>query len=899
MRPHVILAVLKRNLMSYFSGVLGYLFIGVFVVAAAWSAFNAQFFTNNLANLDQLTASFPFLLLFIIPAVTMTAWADEKRQGTDELLFTLPANDFDILLGKYLSLVVVYTIALAFSMAQLGVLGYYADPDWGLLATTYFGYWLAGSALIAAGMFASVLTSSVTVAFVLGSIICAVPVFVGSIGENMPRRAVQTTIAFGDSIRDTIADFCHELSLAERLREFAMGIVPLSGLIYFVSLIAFFLYLNLVFIGRRHWIKQNEGMPMEGHAGTRIACLAVILISGNLMISKASEAVGMRFDMTAERLYTLSKTTTDLMGKLDKDAPITIQAFISPQVPREYVGHQTRLKGLLRQYDRMGGSLIEVRYVDVAPFSEAADEARHFGIEPNRSQTDRDGRIQVEDVFLGAVVSSPNDQVVIPFFEQGSSIEYELTRSIRTVAKKERLTVGILRTDAKVNGGFDMSSFRSSPEWRVQQELKKQYNVKDVGADAKIEDKLDVLIAVLPSSLSKVQLDNFVEYVKSGKPVLVLDDPLPLIDPRNSPSQPKPRQGGGMFGNQMPPEERAYKGTNEPLVNALDIEWKNNNIVWDKTNPHPQFAEVLQPEYIFITPQNGNPRAISNKSDVTSSLQEVLALFAGRIRPRAGSKLNFESLLETGTNSGVNLWEDMLAPGMFGGMEFKQDTNRIIGNEPHCIAAHITGEKDGNKVNAIYIADVDIISDALFNVVQNEMHGLRLDNVKFILNCVDVLAGDNSYVDLRKRRPQHRALTEIQKIKDEFGRLTQKEREQAEGSAKEAVEKLKTKLTTEVEKIEKDTNLSQLEKAQRMEMARQRVQRELDVEEANIQRKKQEKLDQLKAREQRQNRNTESNIRFWAVLLPPIPALLLAIIILSMRLAAETRDIEEIRRLTK
>ena len=354
-----------------------------------------------------------------------------------------------------------------------------------------------------------------------------------------------------------------------------------------------------------------------------------------------------------------------------------------------------------------------------------------------------------------------------------------------------------------------------------------------------------------------------------------------------------------MFGNQMPPEERAYKGTNEPLVNALDIEWKNNNIVWDKTNPHPQFAEVLQPEYIFITPQNGNPRAISSKSDVTSSLQEVLALFAGRIRPRAGSKLNFESLLETGTNSGVNLWEDMLAPGMFGGMEFKQDTNRIIGNEPHCIAAHVTGEKDGNKVNAIYIADVDIISDALFNVVQNEMHGLRLDNVKFILNCVDVLAGDNSYVDLRKRRPQHRALTEIQKIKDEFGRLTQKEREQAEGSAKEAVEKLKTKLTTEVEKIEKDTNLSQLEKAQRMEMARQRVQRELDVEEANIQRKKQEKLDQLKAREQRQNRNTESNIRFWAVLLPPIPALLLAIIILSMRLAAETRDIEEIRRLAK
>ena len=98
-RTHVILAVTKRNFSSYFSGVLGYLFILVFCVASSVMAFNTQFFADNQANLDQLSQQFPLLLLFLIPAITMTVWADEKKLGTDELLFTLPASEHPFLGG--------------------------------------------------------------------------------------------------------------------------------------------------------------------------------------------------------------------------------------------------------------------------------------------------------------------------------------------------------------------------------------------------------------------------------------------------------------------------------------------------------------------------------------------------------------------------------------------------------------------------------------------------------------------------------------------------------------------------------------------------------------------------------------------------------------------------------
>ncbi len=853
-RGHVIAAIVRRELAGYFSTPTGYVFISLFVFLSALAAFwQERFFANNLANLDQLNRFFPYLLIFFIPAIAMSLWADERRQGTEELLLTLPTSDVQVVLGKYFAGLAIYTVSLLFSLSHVVVLRWLGKPDPGLIVATYVGYWLAGAALLAVAMIASLLTDNLTVAFIVGGLFCAVLVFLDQAGA----------IISGGFQR-----IAEKLSVVEQLRDFVSGAVTLNALIYFAGIAVAGLYLNTALLGRRRWPTGPKAPRFAGHYVLRAISIVAAVGSLTLLVS----GTRIRWDATSEKIHSLSPETVALLKRLDPKQPVFIYAYFSPDVPRSYVDARNSLVGMLHEFDAVGGEAIHTRIIETTKYSPAARQAQErYNIRPYRVAATEESAGSANEIFLGLAFTCGSEEFVIPFFDRGLPAEYELVRSIRVVSRAKRKKVGILNTPVQLFGGFDFQTKQQSQEWSIVAELRKQYEVVQVSPDAAYPGDLDVLIAAQPSALAQPQADRLTDYVKSGKPVLLLLDPMPAFNLDLAPQD--VRQQASPLEAQPPPG--ASRANLRPMLDAAGITWQTNRIAWDNYNPHPQLKS-LPKEFVFVG------KGFNQKEAITAGLQEMVLLYPGALQVRSDAASQVIPLLETSADSGTVRWEDLVQRNLFGGIVMNRDAKHVAGESRGTLAVRVKG-----KVNAVIVADVDLMSEQFFELRRQGVENLNFDNVTFFLNAVDQLADDPSFIALRKRRPKQRTLEVVEARTRSYEEHRLEEMRQAEATADARLKEAQARLDLAVREIEQRKDLDEQSKQVMIANVQAVENRRFQVARTTIEDEKQREIDSSRADMENSIRGIQNTIKLLAVALPPIPAVLLFLFVSLRRLARE------------
>ena len=232
--------IYKRELSAYFGTPIAYVFLAIFVFLSGIFAFYiGNFFERGQADLQAFFQFHPWLYLFLIPALSMRLWAEERRAGTIELLFTLPVTMTEVVLGKFLAAWKFTAIALSLTFPLWITVNYLGDPDNGVILAGYLGSLLMAGAFLAIGSCISALTRNQVIAFVVSGVVC-----LGFVLSGFP-----LVLDFVGAIAPAIVvDAVRSFSFLTHFQAISKGVLDAGDVIYFASLIVFWLFLNAVVI---------------------------------------------------------------------------------------------------------------------------------------------------------------------------------------------------------------------------------------------------------------------------------------------------------------------------------------------------------------------------------------------------------------------------------------------------------------------------------------------------------------------------------------------------------------------------------------------------------------------------------------------------------------------------
>lgn len=232
-----ILTIFWKEFKAYFSSPVAYIFIISFLVVTNWLFFRS-FFLSNQASLRSLFALMPWIFLFLAPAITMRSWAEEKKLGTIEILMTLPVREYEIVVAKFLSSFIFLVLALGLTFPLALTVMVLGAPDPGPIWGGYVGACLLGGAYLAIGLFASSITENQIISFIVSIVICFAFLLVG---ENFVLY----------SVPPALGPLFSYLGLGSHFQSIGRGVLDSRDLVYYLSMIGFFLFINHMSIESR------------------------------------------------------------------------------------------------------------------------------------------------------------------------------------------------------------------------------------------------------------------------------------------------------------------------------------------------------------------------------------------------------------------------------------------------------------------------------------------------------------------------------------------------------------------------------------------------------------------------------------------------------------------------
>jgi ABC-2 type transport system permease protein len=233
----------RREFSSFFATPVAYVFIGIFLIlSSVFTFFVGGFYERGQADLLPFFNFHPWLYLFLVPAIAMRSWSEERKSGTIELLMTLPISTWQAMLAKHFAAWAVLGLSLLLTFPLWLTVNYLGNPDNGIIVAAYIGSWLMAGAFLSIGMCMSAMTKNQVVAFILSVVVCFV--FVVS-GSSIVLDAFKSWAP--SLVIDVIASF----SFLTHFESMAKGVIALNDLIYFLLVTICWLFAGLVIIEQK------------------------------------------------------------------------------------------------------------------------------------------------------------------------------------------------------------------------------------------------------------------------------------------------------------------------------------------------------------------------------------------------------------------------------------------------------------------------------------------------------------------------------------------------------------------------------------------------------------------------------------------------------------------------